>query len=66
MTAKGLLFDVLFPEHGERGLFRNNLSASANHCIMRAMQHLSGNDTGNTYPSTKDGELLPFNPNVDC
>ena len=57
ITAGQVLFNVLFPEHS---MFRSHMSAEASHCIMRAGLHISGKGTGNTYPSTKDGELLPF------
>ena len=52
-----VLFNVLFPEATN---FRSHMSPDAKHCIMRAMQYLDGRGTGNTYPSTKDGVLLPF------
>ena len=55
-SATATFFDVLFPESGH---FRSGMSAGAKHCIMRAMSHLRA-DTLNTYPSTKDGVIVPI------
>ena len=55
-----VIFDLLFPE----GIYES-VHGPARHCLVRAMQHISG-DVGNTFPSTKNGELLPFDTSVSC
>ena len=58
-SASQLLFGILFPE----GSGVCALDSSAAHCVIRAMEHLSGRPS-NTYPSTKEGVLIPFSVKV--
>lgn len=57
--ATALLFAILFPEGAN---FRPEVSPAAAHVIVRAMGHLKG-DVSNTFPSTKDGDVLEFGVN---
>jgi hypothetical protein len=60
IRAQKIMFEVLFPEHNN---FCSTLSSSAAHCVVRAMSHLNGN-VENTFPSTENGVIIPFDVKV--
>jgi hypothetical protein len=61
IRASAVIFAVMFPENQQ---FQAHLPKHVMHCLTRAMQHCSGASLANTYPSTAEGCILPFDTNV--